>query len=226
MDKNCNLEENKLTEKLALLAEQGLQAVKLTQDEQEYLINQGIETVYDIWELLKTKTPDISPEMQEKILHTMSTSQNPKDVSSAIRKHITDAWIKLTDQNISLIHSVQGWISPSPLFATRKINDHTKAKTLSFYRLYPTAQVHVELRYTPDCFVDIMIQLIQEQNYLDDLLEIQLIRDGSCCEVVSGKANEIFSFFSLEVHDYSLEICLSPDTIIGIDLYLDRTTPA
>ena len=104
-------------EKMAILAEKGLKAAKLTKEEKQYLLSGGLKELYDIWDFNKQSLPPLKSEAVDEIMNKFFKKQ-------------TKLWIRFSEKIIEIVKQPTGLYIGSPAFAHRGIG----TESISFIR--------------------------------------------------------------------------------------------
>ena len=190
-------------ERMAVLAEQGLKAAKLTKEEKQYLLNGGLRELYDIYDFSKQTIPPLESEVVNAIMNRVFGEK---------------LWIRITKKIIEKISLPEGWYTGSPAFAHRGM----KAKNISFHKKVEKLIVHLEIVQNDGRLAEIHVRLTDnEGNYLSSI-EAELFKGGRCIETISTLKNNTITFSSLEMDDYILRISDSKDEITSIAIKIEQ----
>jgi len=192
-------------ERMAILAEQGLKAVKLTKEEKQYLLNGGLKELYDIYDFAEKTIPPLESEAVNAIMNRFFC-EHPK------------LWIRITKKIIDKVSLPEDWYMGSPAFAHRGM----KAKNISFHKKVEKLIVHLEIVQNDGRLAEIHVRLTDnEGNYLSSI-EAELFKGGRCIETISTLKNNTITFSSLEMDDYILRISDSKDEITSIAIKIEQ----
>jgi hypothetical protein len=215
-DKN-HKEEGLPAEKMAILAEQGLEAAKLTREEKQYLLRGGLTELYDVWEFTEQNIPPLESEAVEGILEGFSSliSIKPK------------LWIRFIQGIIEIVELAQGWNQASLAFAHRG----EETKDISFYKEAGKLTVHLQIVPRDGMLADIHLRLTDSSVRPRDSsgkdsssFEVELLKGEKgerCIETASTSRGNAASFSSIEIGDYIIRISDSKGEIISIPLRME-----
>jgi hypothetical protein len=192
-------------ERMAILAEQGLKAVKLTAEEKQYLLNGGLKELYDIYDFAEKTIPPLESEAIDEIMDKFFGEHSK-------------LWIRITRKIIEMVSLPEGWYMGSPAFAHRGI----KAKNISFHKKAGNLVVHLEIVQSDGRFADIHVRLTDNKSKYVSSIEAELFKGERCIETVSTLKNNTITFSSLEMDDYILRISDPKDEITSIAIKIEQ----
>ena len=122
-------------EKLAYISERGMTAVHLSREEKEYLLDQGLEELYAVWDFEKEEKPCLDTQTVSELMG--------KFAPSPAQNQTPDIWITLGNSAIETLQHSFDWMPGSAAFAFRETNTSTitmdtflQVRVLSRYNIY------------------------------------------------------------------------------------------
>ncbi|MGA1840207.1 MAG: hypothetical protein ACMUIU_06230 [bacterium] len=191
-------------EKMAILAEKGLKAAKLTKKEKEYLLRAGLKEIYDLWDFTKQAIPPLEAESVDAIMNRFF-SERPK------------LWIRIREKIIEMVEGPSGLIVGSPAFAHRE----SGTKSISFQKKAERWIVHLEIVRGDKRHVDIHIRLTDNSGKDISPFEIALFKGERCIETLSTTKGHTLSLFAIEIGYYSLRVSDSKGEITSIFIKME-----
>jgi hypothetical protein len=192
-------------EKMAILAEKGLKAAKLTKEEKEFLLRGGLNELYDIWDFTKKTVPALDAKTVDAIMNRFF-SERPK-LRIRIRKKIME-----------MVEPPAGLFLGSPAFAHRE----SGTKGLSFRRKVDKRTVHLELVRRDERHADIHVRLTDDSGKDLSSFDIALFKGERCIEILSTTKSHTLSLSAVEMGDYSLRVSDTKGEITSISIKMEQ----
>lgn len=206
MCKNKNHKKDLISpEKVAILAERGMKAAKLTKEEKHYLLNGGLKEIYDIWDFEEQNIPPLETETVEAIMKRFFSKQ-------------PNLWIRISRKIIEMVEPPKDWSVGSPAFAHRGKKD----KSISFHKKAGKLTVHLEIVQRDERLADMHVRLTNNSGKDLSSFEVELLKGERCVETVSTSKNNTVSFSSIEIGDYIILISDSKGEISSISLKIEQ----
>lgn len=189
-------------EKMAILAEQGLKAARLTKEEKEYLLHGGLKELYDIWEFAEESIPSLETETIDEIMN----------------KFFPPLRIRILEKVIEIIKLPSGLHMGSTAFAVRGKD----AQSISFHKMVGRRTVHVQITGRDERLADIHVRLTDDSGKGLSAFQVELFKGKKCIETVSTTKSTIVSLSALEIGDYKLRLSDSKGEITSIALRIEK----
>jgi hypothetical protein len=191
-------------EKMAILAEKGIKAAKLTKEEKQYLLN-GLKEIYDIWDFKKQSLPPLESEAVDEIMNKFFQKQ-PK------------LWIRFSEKIIEIVKQPTGLYIESSAFAHRGIG----TESISFYKKAGKLTVHLEIVRRDERLADIHIRLTDDSGIELTSFEVALFKGERCVETVSTIKSNTISLSAIKIGDYMLKVSDSKGELTSIFIRIGK----
>lgn len=191
-------------EKMAILAEKGLKAAKLTKEEKEYLLRGGLKELYDLWDFKKKAISPFEAETLDAVMNKFF-SERPK------------LWIRIREKIMEMVEPPAGLLVGSPAFAHRE----SGAGSISFRKKVEKRTVHLEVVRRDERHADIHIRLTDDSGKDLFPFEIALFKGERCIETLSTTKDHTLSLSAIETGDYSLRVSDSNGEITSISIKME-----
>lgn len=200
------------TEKMAILAEKGLKAAKLTKEEKQYLLRGGLKELYNIRDFTEQTIPPLESEAVEAIMNRFFPEQPIEQPIQPI------LWIRMSQKIIEIVMLPDDWDTGSPAFAHRG----KEGKSISFHKNVGKITVHLKILRGDERLADIHARLTDNGGKSLSSFEAEIFKGGKCIETVSNVKHNMITFFSLEMGDYVLRISDLKGEITSIAIKLEQ----
>jgi len=194
-----------LPEKMAILAEKGLKAAKLTKEEKQYLLSGGLKELYDIWDFKKQSPPPLESEAVDEIMNKFFQKQ-PK------------LWIRFSEKIIEIVKQPIGLYIGSPAFAHRG----TGTESISFYKKAGKLTAHLEIVRRDERLADIHIRLTDDSGIELTSFEVALFEGERCVETVSTIKSNTITLSAIKIGDYMLKVSDSKGELTSIFIRIGK----
>ena len=192
-------------EKLAILAERGLKAAKLTKEEKQYLLRAGLGEFYDVCVFTEQNIPPLASEAVEGIVEKFLSKQ-PK------------LWIRIGRKIIEIVGLPKDWNMGSPAFAHRG----EEAKDITFHKKAGKLTLHLKIMQRDERLADIHVLLTDDSGKDLSSFEVELLKGERCIETVSTSKNNAASLSAIELGDYLIRISDSKGEITSLPLRMEQ----
>lgn len=212
-----NHEKNKIQEippeKMAILAERGLKAAKLTKEEKHYLLNGGLEELYDIWEFKKQTISPLTPETVATIMEKMHKKK---------LQPVSDIWVRIQEKlpeliNLELVKLAECWRIGAPAFECRGKGDGSKSFSTKVGEL--TVQLDIVAR--DEKHADIHVCLTETTGKRMSSCKVELYREDKCIEIVSTSKGDPILLSAIESGNYQLRVSDSRGDITSFSITME-----
>ncbi|MGA1867213.1 MAG: hypothetical protein ACMUJM_01575 [bacterium] len=197
-------------EKMAILAEKGLKAAKLTDEEKHYLLHGGLKELYDIWEFQRQTIPPLEPETIDAIIERHFPSLYEDQYSKEPERAPLLIILRNLRERIKVPPS---WQLGSPVFAHRgeeKINECSLLKKVG------KLTVHLQIVGRDERSADINARLTGDAGKDQSFFEVELLKGERCVESVRTTLGNTISLSAVAIGNYILRISDSGHVITSI----------
>lgn len=191
-----------LPEKMAILAEQGLKAAKLTKQEKITLLRDGLQELYELFDFTGQSIPPLEPEAVDAIMRKFFT---PK-----LR-------MRICKKNIEVVEAPARWLMGGPAFAHRGRD----IEGVSFNRRVGKLTIHLNIKSRDERLADIRIRITDDSGKGRSSFEVKLFKEEKCVETLSSAINTTVSLFALERGDYLLRVYDKKGEIVSVPLKIE-----
>lgn len=193
-------------EKIASISERGMNAVHLSLEEKEYLLNQGLDELYAAWDFEKEEIPCLDAKTVSLLMKQFAPSQT--------HNQIPDLWIKLGHHAIETLQHSFDWMPGSAAFAFRETN----TSTISFHRKVGKLTIHMEIVRRDERLADINVKVTDNSETKTHAFDAELLKGDQCVETIHTTKDTTASFYAVEIADYILRISDAKNEIASIAL--------
>jgi len=199
-------------EKMALLAQKGPHAVRLSKREYDYLFHEGgLDEIDAIRRVLDQPREPLDEQLARRIVH---------ELPDAPQRHPTLS-IRLLEQVKASIESLSpGLVPGSPAFAFRG-EQQRDADTVCVHRRVGNRTVHLRIRCTEPDSIDIDIKVRDSHDRHAGMLEVSLYRNGSCVDSISSSHDDHLTLRRIRPGDYTLHVSDAEAEITIFNLRLE-----
>jgi hypothetical protein len=201
-------------EKLALLAEKGLKAARLSGAEKVFLAENGLEELYAVKKGLAAPTPPLDRQLVERAM-ARYFSESVHNVRSESSFSII---LRLIDESIQAVENTTDWRFNSPAFALRGSED----RGISFFKNAGKSTVHVELTRSAGHRTNICIRLTDASRRGRAVFDAALFHQGICIESVHVVKNPVASFSGIDPGTYVLKISEKDREIAVMNMRIEK----
>lgn len=199
-------------EKMALLAEKGLKAARLTDNEMIALASGGLKELYAIKKSLTTST---SPIGQQSIDHAVDLYYSATEKKTPAQS-LADIIVRLTNNALNIVAETAGWQLNSPAFARRG----SDVNAVSVYKQAGKRTVHLEISKSPDNRASINVRLTTTSKKECTSFEAALFRNEVCIESVHVAKNPVAAFTGIASGDYVVKVFGKKGEISSVSIRL------
>ena len=197
-------------EKIARIAEEGLQGIKLSNAEKNQLNEYQLEEVYELWDLEKKSIPEYDLSPIKTVLKKYSGSTQMQS--------LVDICVKTGKKNIELIHLETPWHSGSPAFVIR---DKTSG-SISFHKNIGKMTIHLGIVNRDENLADIHVELTDSSKKNSYSFEVELIKNSRCVETISTTKDVVASFLAVAIDEYVLRVSDARKEIASLTLRMEQ----
>lgn len=201
-------------EKMALIAENGLDAARLSRSEMLYLTKGGLKELYNIKKNINGRSPSLDRELIGKIM----TSYFPEAGAGGSCSLLTDIIVQSTKNAMKVIVKNLDWQLDSPAFARRG----SESGAVSIYRDAGKYTVHIEITKSSDYRAIINVRLTDKSKLEHSSFEATLFQKDRCIESVHVSKNPVASFSNVEPGDYLLKVSDKKGLTASIAVRLEK----
>ena len=195
-------------ERISEIADKGICGARLSSEEKEMLLVEGLDEVYSVSKAIQEKVAPLSTGDITAILGKYFPQSEQKPDTLAFR---------IGTAALELLSSLEGWIPNSPAFAVRATN----TDSVSFYKELGKISVHIELIKRSDRNADLNFKIKDESEREETSYSVELLSGSRCIEAVSAPKTETVSIKSLKSGEYELRIGDSKGTITALTLRVE-----
>lgn len=200
-------------EKMALLAENGLNKARLSRAEKIALAEDGLDELYTIKESLKTPVSPIDPQLVEKIMNAYF----PSKVNSTLMPTVKEISVQLSRSTINVVKNFIDWQIDSPLFAKRG----DEPENISFFKSLGNFTIHFEITKDSEqrsCITVILTDSLNKKHSF----EAALFQNEQCIESIHVNKKSAASFSGVLLGDYSLRVFHNEAQIVAVNIRLEK----
>lgn len=198
------------SEKIALIAEKGMKAAKLSKKE-KLLLNFHLNEFYCIKKFLNK---DIMPLEEDEVEKFMQKFSFTKEIC---QDSLSNLWLRLKEKSICLVQLPNGWNTWSPQFAHRSSDNDS----VSFYKKIGFITVHLEIIRKQSRLADINVTICDDSNKEPAIFEVSLFKGERCMETAGIVKNKKVSLSSIRVGSYELRISDSKGELTSISVKME-----
>ena len=185
-------------ETIALLAEKGMRAARLSKKQKQTFLQTGFSEFYAVQKAHKTAEPPLSEPEVDRLMDRFF-----KPASGRAPTALSLVWIKMLDKAVKIIECDGCWTPGSPVFAVR---GEVAQPAVAMHKEIGRLTLHLELISRANRLADIKLCLSDSASRDKTSFEAQLLKNGRCVESLSARTGECFVLSRIESGEYQLRV--------------------
>jgi hypothetical protein len=201
-------------EKMALLAEKGLNATHVSRNDLLALAHGGLSELYTIKEGIKNPPPPLDQQLIDQVI----AAYFPSPAKTKPTSSLSDIVVQLTKNAVKSVTEPFGWQLNSPAFAQRG----PEPRSVSLCKKTGKLIVHLEIAKSFGKGASIAIRLTDSSNRERLSFETALFHNDRCIESVHSAKNPVASFSKIAPGDYLLKVSDKKGEIASVTIRLEE----